>query len=142
MSKFIDYIKSGVSRITIVSLGFPGIAFELEKKIEFNNKEIEERIIQLDDIKSKLIEAADAINQISTDSKQKKVELEELIKKYQEIKQDKDESEKLLQLNKDSFGRILTSTNKQTERRSILIGIIIGFVTGTLSSLLVWYLTT
>ncbi|MDD3939761.1 MAG: hypothetical protein PHF49_03915 [Patescibacteria group bacterium] len=130
------------SRITIDTFGLPNILFELDKKIELNNKEIEERIDQLDDIKNKLIETANAVNQISTNSKQKKVELDELIKKYQEVKQDKDESEKLLQVNKDSFGRILLSTNKKTEKRSIVIGFIIGIVTGTLSSLLVFYLTS
>ena len=142
MSKLIDYFKSLTSRITIDSSGIPSIVIELDKKIELNNKEIEERISQLDDIKSKLIETANIVNQISTDSKQKKAELDELVKKYQEIKQDKDESEKLLQVNKDSFARILLSTNIKTERRSIWIGIIIGFVTGTLSSLLVWYITS
>ncbi|MDD2623043.1 MAG: hypothetical protein WC142_08290 [Bacteroidales bacterium] len=142
MSKLIDYLISVTSRITIDTFGLPNILFELDKKIELNNKEIEERIDQLDDIKNKLIETANAVNQISTNSKQKKVELDELIKKYQEVKQDKDESEKLLQVNKDSFGRILLSTNKKTEKRSIVIGFIIGIVTGTLSSLLVFYLTS
>ena len=142
MSKLIDYLISVTSRITIDTFGLPNILFELDKKIELNNKEIEERIDQLDDIKNKLIETANAVNLISTNSKQKKVELDELIKKYQEVKQDKDESEKLLQVNKDSFGRILLSTNKKTEKRSIVIGFIIGIVTGTLSSLLVFYLTS
>ena len=142
MSKLIDYLISVTSRITIDTFGLPNILFELDKKIELNNKEIEERIDQLDDIKNKLIETANAVNQISTNSKQKKVELDELIKKYQEVKQDKDESEKLLQVNKDSFGRILLSPNKKTEKRSIVIGFIIGIVTGTLSSLLVFYLTS
>ncbi|MDD3331340.1 MAG: hypothetical protein PHQ82_08515 [Bacteroidales bacterium] len=142
MSKLIDYLISVTSRITIDTFGLPNILFELDKKIELNNKEIEERIDQLDDIKNKLIETANAVNQISTNSKQKKVELDELIKKYQEVKQEKDESEKLLQVNKDSFGRILLSTNKKTEKRSIVIGFIIGIVTGTLSSLLVFYLTS
>ena len=131
MSKLIDYLISVTSRITIDTFGLPNILFELDKKIELNNKEIEERIDQLDDIKNKLIETANAVNLISTNSKQKKVELDELIKKYQEVKQDKDESEKLLQVNKDSFGRILLSTNKKTEKRSIVIGFIIGIVTGT-----------
>lgn len=81
MSKLIDYLISVTSRITIDTFGLPNILFELDKKIELNNKEIEERIDQLDDIKNKLIETANAVNQISTNSKQKKVELDELIKK-------------------------------------------------------------
>lgn len=142
MNKVIELLMRLSPRLSLDSYGIPNIVIELDKKIELNNKEIEERINQLDDIKSKLIETANAVNQISTDSKQKKAELDELIRKYQEIKQDKNESEKLLQVNKDSFGRILLSTNKKTEIRSIWYGIIIGFVTGTLSSLLVWYLTS
>jgi hypothetical protein len=82
--------------------------------------------------------AADAIQLISEESKQKKIELDELRLRLAEINKDKETIEKVLQIDQDSFSRLLISTNKKTEKRSILIGIVIGFLTGTVSSYLVW----
>jgi septal ring factor EnvC (AmiA/AmiB activator) len=142
MSAISNFIKSIRPILTINSLnGIPNIAFEISKKIELDNSEIEDRINQLDDIKDKLIKAAEAINLLSKESKQKKADLETIKIKIDEINKEKETAEKILEVDHESFARLLFSTNKKTEKRSIVIGVIIGFITGTISSYLVWYLT-
>jgi hypothetical protein len=141
VTKLLQGIKSIRPVISFDQYGATSIAFELDKKIRLNNEEIEARINQLDDVKKSLIMAADAIQLISEESKQKKIELDELRSRLAEINRDKETIEKVLQIDQDSFSRLLISTNKKTEKRSILIGIVIGFLTGTLSSFLVWILT-
>lgn len=118
--------------------GTPSISFELAKKLDIDNKEIEDRINQLDEVREKLIKAADAISLISDESKKKKVELDNMHVKFESLKKDKETAEKILQVDKDSFARLLIETNKKTEKRSIWIGIVIGFMTGTASSLLIY----
>lgn len=142
MSKITDFLKSVRPIISFdASSGSPSFAIELDRKIQLNNKEIEDRINQLDDVKDKLIKAADAISHISDESRRKKTELELLRNKLEQINKEKEVAETILEVDKESFARLLISTNKRTEKRSILIGIGIGFVTGSLSSLLVWLLT-
>jgi septal ring factor EnvC (AmiA/AmiB activator) len=143
MSKIVDFLKRFRPSLTFdPSSGTTSLAFDLDKKIELNNKEIEERINQLDEVRDKLIKAADAIDLISNESKIKRNELEILKSKLDQINKDKDTAEKILEVDKESFTRLLIETNQRTEKKSIWIGIIIGFFTGTLSSLVVWWITS
>jgi len=143
MSAIFDFLSRLTPKITLdPNSGSTSLVIELDKKIELNNKEIEDRINQLDEIKEKLIKAANAIDHISNESKQKKTELDQIKIKLDQINQEKETVEKILEVDKESFTRLLISTNKRTEKNSILIGIIIGFFTGTFSSLFVWWMTS
>ena len=140
--KFRKILMSLRPVITLDSItGQPSISISIERNMELGNNELNARIFQLGDIREKLIEAADAIQQIQSEAEQKKYDLEELRIQYETKKNDNVEVEKLLQVNQDSFARLLIATNKRTEKRTIIIGIIIGFITGFGSGFLVWFLT-
>ena len=142
MNKTLDFFQRLRTKLIFDPALGPSLVIELDRKIRLNNEEIEDRINQLDNIKDQLVRAADAIDLISNESKQKKRELDLIKIKLDQINHDKETAEKILTVDKESFSRLLISTNKKTEKRSVLIGIVIGFVTGTGSSLLAWWLTT
>ncbi len=113
-----------------------GFSIELE-----NKKTIDERISRLGEIKEDLEGAIKAVNDLKNEALKRKSELNNLQESVKKLEEDKDSVESLLKIPEESFSRIIGKATSKGRIRGIIEGSIIGFVTGTLSSFLVWYLT-
>lgn len=123
-------------KITVPLMPFVGLNFEWE-----NSKTIDERIARLGEIKGDLEGAIKAVDELQKEALERKTEVEILQESVKNLEKDKDTAESLLKIPEDSFSRILSRATSKSRIRGIIEGAIIGFVTGTLSSFLVWYLT-
>lgn len=121
-------------RISMPLFGY--FDFELE-----DSKTIDERIARLGEIKDDLTGAIKAVDELQKEALTRKSEVELLQESVQKLQKDKDAVESLLKIPEDSFSRILTRATSKSRVRGIIEGSIIGFITGALSSLLVWYVT-
>lgn len=119
-----------------ISMPLVGVGIEFEE-----SKTIDERISRLAEIKGDLEGAIKAVDELQQEALEKKTEVEKLQESVQKLEKDKDAVESLLKIPEDSFSRILDRATSKSRKRGIIEGIIIGFVTGTLSSFLVWYIT-
>ncbi len=115
---------------------FAGLTIELEDK-----KTIDERISRLGEIKEDLEGAIKAVDDLQSEALKRKSELSNLQESVQKLEEDKDTVESLLKIPEESFSRILNKATSKGRIRGIIEGSIIGFVTGTLSSFIVWYFT-
>jgi FtsZ-binding cell division protein ZapB len=104
-------------------------------------KTVDERIARLDQIKSDLNGAIDAVTELQREAQDNKKEAESLRQSVKQLEQDKVTAETLLSVPEESFARMLARANSRARIRGLLEGAVIGFVTGALSSWLVWYLT-
>lgn len=123
-------------KISVPLVPFVGLNIELE-----NPKTIDERINRLGEIKQDLEGAIKAVDELEKEAVKRKSEVENLQESVQKLEEDKNAAESLLKIPEDSFTRILDRATSKSRIRGIIEGLIIGFVTGTLSSFLVWYLT-
>lgn len=102
---------------------------------------VDERLARLDQIRTDLGAAVDAVTELQREAQDNKKEAEALREAVTRLEQDKVTAETLLQVPEDSFARMLARANSKARVRGIVEGAVIGFTTGALSSLVVWYLT-
>lgn len=136
MKKLSKAVSKGHLRFSL-----PFMTYEVSLDDLLNSKSVDERIARLEEIKGDLHGAIDAVESLRTDAIERKNEVEELQKTIQDLQEDKSTTEALLKVPQESFSRVLNQATSKGRVRGIIEGSIIGFVTGTLSSFLVWYLT-
>jgi len=110
-------------------------------RIKHYQKTVDERIARLDQIKTELNGAIEAVSALQVEAQDNKKRAENLRQTVEQLKQDKTTAETLLKVPEESFARMLVRANSKARIRGIIEGIVIGFTTGALSSLLIWYLT-
>ena len=132
---------SALKRSTKVSVSLPFLRYEIDLAQAIDPKTVDERIARLDQISNDLNAAVEAVAELQREAQNNKKEAEELREAVEQLEQDKVTAETLLQVPEESFSRILARANAKARTRGLIEGSIIGFTTGALSSLLVWYLT-
>jgi len=129
----------GVLRGLAVSV--PGIGISIPLKDLVAHEDVDTRIAKLSTIKQDLLASIAAIDELEKDASSKKRQLNELDAALQRLQSDKITAESLLNLPEESLARVLANAAARGRGKGILQGLIMGFATGVLSSLLVWYIT-
>lgn len=104
-------------------------------------KEVADRIAKLPSLKRDLEAVVFAVNTLAYDAGVKKNQHDALKRALSELEADKKSLETLLSVPEASFARVLTLASRKSRLRGLLEGTVVGFLTGILSSSLVWYLT-
>jgi hypothetical protein len=137
----IQSLVSVLKRSTKLSVSLPFLSYEMDFAQALDPRTVDERIARLDQIRSELSGAIDAVTELQREAQDNKKEAESLRESDKQLEQDKVTAETFLSLPEESFARMLARANSRTRIQGILEGSVIGFVTGALSSWLVWYLT-
>jgi len=126
--------------------GFRGILPYLEAEIDIKHlptaEVIDQRIARLADIKQELEAAVLAVDDLQRDATARKAEVADARRQVERMNEQRTTAEALLKLPHDSVLQLLTEASAKGRMRGIIEGAVVGFGTGTLSSFLVWYLTT
>jgi prefoldin subunit 5 len=130
-----------LKRNSKLSLTVPFLRYEMDLGQALDAKTVDERIARLDQIRTDLGAAIDAVSELQREAQQNKKEAETLRQAVERLEQDKVTAETLLKVPEDSFARMLARANAKARIRGVIEGAIIGFLTGTGSSFLVWYVT-
>jgi peptidoglycan hydrolase CwlO-like protein len=122
-------------------INLPFITYEVTLDDLFSSKNIDERLARLGEVKKDLQGAIEAIDNLQSEALERKSEVGQLQQTIEKLQEDKTTAEALLQFPEESFARVLSRATAKSRTRGIIEGLTIGFVTGALSSLLIWYLT-
>jgi hypothetical protein len=134
-------VISAITKNSKVSVSLPFLKYELDLTQALDPATVDERIARLDQIRSDLTDAAEAVAELQREARDNKQEAEALRESVKQLEQDKVTAETLLQVPEESFSRMLARANSRARIRGILEGTFIGFLTGSVSSFLVWYVT-
>ncbi len=135
--------KSIIDDNSTITLEFPIIPFLLKYKAVlrpsdfFPRQQAQERIEQLGQIRSQLLEVVSTIDDLEVQAKTNKTQVEALQLEIERLRQDKSAAEALLSVPEESAVRIISRANSIGKWRGRLEGLLIGIV----SSLLVWLFT-
>jgi vesicle coat complex subunit len=135
--KIIDFLKKNSK----ISLSLPFVRYEMDLSQALDSRTVDERLARLDQIRTDLGAAVDAVTELQREAQDNKKEAEVLREAVTRLEQDKVTAETLLQVPEESFTRMLARASSKGRGRGILEGSIVGFTTGALSSLAVWYIT-
>lgn len=124
-----------------LSFSLPFFRYEMDLGQALDPRTVDERIARLDQIRTDLSGAIDAVTELQREAQDNKKEADHLREAVDRLEQDKITAETLLKVPEDSFARMLARANSRARVRGLVEGALIGFMTGALSSLLVWYLT-
>jgi hypothetical protein len=138
----ISQVISAIKSNSKVSVSLPFLRYELDLTQALDPVTVDERIARLDKIRDELEAAAVAVGELRREAQDNKKEAESLRESVKKLEQDKVTAETLLQVPEDSFARMLARANSKARIRGIVEGLSIGLVTGAISSLGVWYLTS
>lgn len=100
--------------------------------------EIEDKIIKLGKIKEDLEQVIDVVDEMESEAKRKKTEIDQLTNQLLKVEEQKKTAEQILKLPKEAFVSLIEDANKKGRNRGIIIGIIISIVAG----LIVYFITT
>ena len=139
---FIKHLQSILEKGICIRVSLPFFTYEIKFEDIFSSKTVDERIDRLDQIRDELEGAISAVDELKNEAVKNKEEAEILRQTVNQLEQDKDVAETVLQVPRDSFGRLIKDANDKARLRGLIEGAIIGFITGGLSSFLVWYLTS
>ena len=136
INKFTKHLKK-----TRLRLSLPFLSYELALDDILNSKDVDERIKRLSTIKNDLADTVIAVEQLQADALKSKHEADNLKKVVKHLEQDKSTAEEILKVPEESFARLVSKASSKGRFKGIIEGAFIGFVTGVLSSGLVWYIT-
>ncbi len=130
-----------IKKSSKISLSLPFLRYEMDLSQGLDTRTVDERLARLDRIRADLGAAVDAVAELQREAQDNKKEAEVLREAVTRLEQDKMTAEALLQVPEDSFIRMMARANSKARIRGIVEGSVIGFTTGALSSLAVWYVT-
>jgi len=136
IGKLSKHLKKARLRVAL-----PFVSYEVTLDDILDSKDVDERIKRLSTIKSDLADTVAAVEQLQADALQSKHEADNLKKVVEQLERDKSTAEEMLKLPEESFARLVSKASSKGRLKGIVEGALIGFVTGVLSSGLVWFLT-
>jgi ABC-type transporter Mla subunit MlaD len=136
LKKLAELLKKSHFRISL-----PGLGFEIPFAELTDTSTVDERVARLDQVKRDLEAAIKAVSSLQAEAADRKAEANQLQETVSRLHQDKNTAESLLSVPEESFVRLLGRASSKARFRGLLEGALIGFVTGVLSSLVVWYFT-
>jgi hypothetical protein len=135
--KVIDILRKSSK----LSVSLPFLRYEMDLSQALDNRNVDERIARLDQIRTDLGAAVEAGSELQREAQDNKQEAHLLREAVAGLEQDKVTAETLLKVPEDSFARMLARANSKARIRGLVEGALIGFFTGALSSYLIWFLT-
>ncbi len=136
MSKLRQTLKSARLRVAL-----PFLSYEVKLDELLSSASADERIAKLGSIKEDLEAAVVAVEGLKQEAEARKMEADDLKDTVQKLEDEKNTVETLLKLPEESFTRVLTRASAKGRVRGLFEGILVGFATGVMSSLLIWYIT-
>jgi len=130
--KLRDALLSSRLRISI-----PFLAYEIDVSRLLDTQSIDERLQRLSLVKNDLQVAVQAIRELEKEAEERKEEAELLERAVRDLEQEKSAAEAILDLPREAVARLMQEAASKGRVR----GLLEGFLTGVLSSLLVWLLT-
>jgi len=137
MSKIIDSVK----RSARFRVSLPFFSYEVNLNDLVDSSTIDERISKLGRVKEDLEAAIVAVSTLQKEAEKHREEANKLSETVSMLSKERLTAEALLKIPEDSFTRLLTKANSKGRWRGIVEGAIVGFITGVLSSFVVWLLT-
>ena len=129
-------------RNTRLRVSLPFFSYEVTLDDVLTNKDVDERIKKLGQIKPDLQDSVGAVEQLQAEALHNKTEADKLRETVEQLKQDKATTESMLKIPEDSLARVVARAGSKGRIRGLLEGILIGLVTGAVPSYFVWYITT
>lgn len=102
---------------------------------------VDERIARLGQVKRDLEAAINAVSSLQAEATDRKTEADQLQAVISRLQEDKNTAESLLRVPEESLVRLVGRAGSKGRIRGLIEGGVIGFVSGVLSSLFVWYVT-
>jgi flagellar motility protein MotE (MotC chaperone) len=118
--------KNARIRITL-----PFFAYEITPDELLSGKSVDERISQLEKVRSDLMDAVGAVESLQEEAQKSKEEVTNLNQQLAKLREDKETTESLLRVPEESFARVLDKASSKAQWK----GLIIGFFLGILASL-------
>lgn len=115
LDRLLELLK-GVSRI---SFGLPLVGIELDIRQALDPRTIDERLARLDQIKSDLHAAAEAVSELQREAHENKREAATLKEAVERLQQDRQAAETLLRIPEESFARMLARASAKARFRGI-----------------------
>ena len=140
MGKITNAIKA-MKQSARFRISLPFFSYEMNLKELVDSTNIDDRIAKLGEIKADLEAAVIAVDSLKSEAEDRKAETNNLRETIEQLNEERNTAEALLKLPEESFARLLTKANSKGHLRGIIEGSLIGFSTGTISSIIVWYFT-
>ena len=131
----------GNVELTIFDVGAGGPSIRVSLADALSPEGIDDRIAKLDAIQRDLAAAVAAVGELKKQALERKDEVQELQDRVKQLQEDRAAAEQMLKPPEDAVIRLYSRAAGRNRLRGIIEGLVIGFVTGALSSLLIWYLT-
>lgn len=137
---FVQGVRRVLGKVEVdVGLGGPSIRVSLAEV--FSPEGIDDRIAKLDAIQKDLAAAVTAVGELKNQAVERKDELQTLQDQVKQLQEDRAAAEQMLNQPEDAVIRLYSRAAGRNRVRGIVEGLVIGFVTGAASSLLIWYVT-
>jgi peptidoglycan hydrolase CwlO-like protein len=136
MSLSVEIIASRLFDQLLRMYGLDGFA-----KILRPERTIDERLTKLTKIQEDLGDAMKAVAELQKSATTAKKEADELESEVGRLRQDRAVAEEMVKVPEEAFGRLLARASAKGRGRGLLEGIVVGLLTGGLSSWVVWYFT-
>lgn len=132
-----DYLKTG-KRQYVSGGHLESAAYE---DVRISADEVSHRLESLVSVRHDLEGVLEAIAALEFDAKEKQAERERLKQLLADLQADTKSAEAVLAQPEEAFTRLYLRASSKGRVRGIMEGLLVGFITGALSSLLVWYVT-
>lgn len=124
-----------------ISLPLPFISYEVSLNDALDSQNIDTRIARLTDIKEELESAILAVESLQNEAHENKQQVNYLQERIRELEEDKNTAEAILKVPQDSFVRLIEQASSKGRMRGWFEGLIIGLLSGVVSSLAAWFIT-
>lgn len=122
-------------------LGLPFFPIEFYLGDLLEQPSVDERIKKLYTIKDDLEKAMEAVDEMTNEAITKQGELQRIRTDIEELSKDKSTLVNVLMQEESSLFRIIKKATSRGQWVGIIEGLIIGIITGCISSYLIWYIT-
>ncbi len=135
-------MSSPKRRVASIGFNFMGLRGEItEESIVGLTDDVDDRIKKLSQVREDLQAAVVAVDSLQVEAAERQAEVQKLRDAVKQLQEDKETTQSLLELPKESFARVLSDGAARGRLRGRIEGTVIGLVTGGVSSYVVWYLT-
>ena len=122
-------------------VSLPFFSYEVNLNDLVDSSSVDERITKLGEIKRDLEAAAVAVDSLQSEAEARKIEASRLHETVERLNEERTTAEALLKLPEESFTRLLSKASSKGRGRGLFEGAVVGFITGVISSFVVWYFT-
>ena len=129
-------------RNTRLRISLPFLSYEINLDDVLTNKDVDERIKRLSQIKNDLQDTVGAVEQLQAEALHNKAEADRLRETVAQLKQDKATTETMMKIPEESLARVVARAGSKGRIRGLIEGLVIGLITGAISSYFVWFITT